>query len=220
MTEQMQTQMQYSKFRTATVSVLVDHAKELFQRDLNAGLTTHELRAEVKKLYDEHSMTMPGAPAEEPPAPKVQSLDGEDAISEVIDEAPIPEAPVDPEEVWMRNCYGDNFVDADGLPKPPIARPGKLEKRIRVTIYPEENAADHVPIGVNGRALSIKRDEPADIPYPYFTVLEHANKTDIIMIEGVEKGRNTRRFNYQVHGMIWYRDRKPASELEPFIRGN
>jgi len=207
-------QMQYSKFRTATVSVLVKHAKELFQRELNEHLTTHELREEVAKLYHEMGMAMPGAPDGVVKAPEVQSLDGDDDLQPEDPEEYVK--PVDPEEAWMRECYGDDFVDSEGMPKPPMPKPGKLEKRIRLTIYPEENAPDTVPISVNGRALNIKRDEPADIPWPYYLVLENANKTDIIMVDGIERGRTTRRFNYGVHGTIWYRDRKPASDLEPF----
>ena len=240
--------MRYSKFKTASRTVLAKHALEVFQVELDLSETAAVLREKILALYsknglqmDEYSMEiLPSAPkelsapkepkdvtrgTEEPPTmvmpPKDRRTEAAEAslTARFLETAEKDSAPAEELQTpanWREACYGD--MSGTKGPVPVVAKPGKFEKRVRLTIWPEEGALPYVPLSLNGRAIRVQRDEEVDIPYPFFEILENANKTELIKVDDEVKGRSSRRFNYSVHGIIWYKDRKPITGLKPFVQ--
>lgn len=85
--------------------------------------------------------------------------------------------------------------ERDELTRPPT--------RMRIIIHSSENHEADVPLAVNGRTITVRRDEEVDIPLPHYKMLQNATMGSLERMEGDRPViREHRRFNFSVLGEV------------------
>lgn len=85
--------------------------------------------------------------------------------------------------------------ERDELTRPP--------RRMRIVIHSSENHEGDVPLAVNGRTITVRRDEEVDIPIPHYKVLQNATMGTLERMEGDRPViKEHRRFNFSFLGEV------------------